>query len=80
MTTKELRKKLLEANYPPTFNVDAETYAIACQEVFTWSCRPDNWDLIVSKEGYSFRIAIGKTNWGLMFKNVELILDLSNRQ
>ena len=69
MTAEELISTLnrvfgMENKWPDTFEVDSDTYANCCQYVF-------------NKEPsipYKALVALG-ANKGLMFKNVELILE-----
>ena len=79
MTADELRKRFNELfglnKWPDKYGVDAETYANCCQAVFTHSeesatelYQEDNRVITIA------RIALGPNN-GLMFKNVELILN-----
>ncbi len=72
MTAIELRQKLnheygILKPWPDHLDVDADTYANACQAVFD---SVDNSDGEFVKEE---KVALG-TNNGIMFKNVELIL------
>jgi len=60
--------------WPPTYEVDHETYANCCQAVFDYSVKSLSSGYRV---GYS--IAIGKHD-GLMFKGVELILKGRNNE
>lgn len=60
----------IEREWPKTFEVDAETYASCCQKVFDNS----NLNAFIGLNFESHLISLGKTNKGLMFKNVELIL------
>jgi hypothetical protein len=79
MRPNELKRILYEKNYPPTFEVNAETYGLICQEIFTHHMKDSNsYDVIETKEFNSFRIAVGKTEFGILFKNVELILKEPN--
>lgn len=75
MTPQELKIVLYHNNYPPTFVVDAATYGLVCNEIFTNHMKdPNSYDIIATKEYNSIRISIGKTEFGIMFKNVELII------
>lgn len=67
MTTRELTTKLndeygITKPWPDTYEVDHDTYANVCQDVFTWVRR-------MQAPG----VAIGVHD-GIMFKNVELLL------
>ena len=63
----------LDNPWPSTFGVDAETYGHCCQEVFNYLREYDNVG-ILSNGVKVVRISLGP-NKGLMFKNVELILE-----
>lgn len=78
MTASELKSLLQERfgiqdNWPPTFVVDAETYANICQSIF---------DTKIIMEGLheirgglaEIPIIVGPVKNGIMFKNVELII------
>jgi len=57
--------------WPKTYEVDAETYALVCQAIFDHELEiqfPDT-----KLDVFALQIAVGPNN-GLMFKNVELIL------
>ena len=78
MTAEELRIKLsnesiVNKKWPDHLEVDADTYANACQAIFDWAVEQDGVD--VSKDFTLKRqtISFGINN-GIMFKNVELIL------
>ena len=76
MTIKELRNKLLELKYPTSYEVDAETYALACDYIFKHHINPDHFnysDIIMIGNNHSIRVTVGP-NGGLMVKNVELRL------
>jgi len=74
MTAQTLREYLnteygLKKPWPKTLEVDAHTYACACQEIF------DTFEKeTVGNVGYLIELALGPHN-GIMFKNVELILN-----
>jgi hypothetical protein len=77
MTANELRQHFnyifgLDAAWPLTYEVDAETYANVCQELFDFKVAT----LEVQGTTYPnvIDILVGRSN-GLMFKNVELILN-----
>ncbi len=63
MNTNELRLELYNANYPPMFEVDRETYELVEKEVLVW----------LEEKGYD-PILICGPHGGIMFKNVELII------
>lgn len=56
-------------DWPKTFEVDHETYANICHNIFkhVWPRERPSDSLII------LEISVGK-NYGIMFKNVELIL------
>lgn len=71
MTPNELRNYFnntygMNESWPKQFKVDADTYAQVCQEIF---------NLVVDHHGPFIEIALGPNN-GIMFKNVELILEI----
>lgn len=72
MNAAELREKLnTEFGYhrwPETYKVDAETYGYCCQAIFSSTSR------IMIAGIVDVTIHLGR-HGGLMFKNVELILD-----
>lgn len=78
MTAEELRTYLnLEYGnkaWPSRLRVSPDTYANCCQEVFNWLWSNSSDVIDYGFRGRSFRIRVGK-NKGLMFKDVELILD-----
>lgn len=72
MTANELKKyfnntyNTLDKEWPKTFEVDAETYANCCQEIF-------NTKQKIRLNGILWmEVSVGDNN-GLMFKNIELI-------
>jgi len=70
MTSYELRRYLENIEeMPTTFEVDAETYANVCQEIFN---NKKSYEKEYYSDGWFARIAFGNNN-GIMFKNVELI-------
>lgn len=83
MTTNELRNSFNNkyglGEWPLTYEVDHETYANVCQDIFENQFRLDNlfWDTVEDGEQKPdveiLSIAVGR-NKGIMFKNVELIL------
>lgn len=78
MTADELRKYFIETYgisiaWPKTFEVDHETYANCCQEIFNNFDFKDWSNMTGIKDVMFYTIALGP-NRGLMFKNVELIL------
>lgn len=75
MTAKEL-KDLFNKEYgfnpwPPTYEVDAETYGNVCQAVFNNALDRQFPD--VADEFFHLKIVVGP-NIGIMYQNVELIL------
>jgi hypothetical protein len=59
--------------YPIILEVDAETYADVCQEIFNWHVG-NHLVILVPGTGCELtHLALGQNN-GIMFKNVELIL------
>ncbi len=75
MTTQELRKYFNDTfgleDWPKSFEVDKQTYANCCQEIFNWHVEHGN--MAIDTRGYQFiRITLGPNN-GILFKNVELI-------
>jgi len=69
MTANELRDEFAKfafGQWPATYEVDADTYANVCQEIFTKQCN--------EKDGPWITIAVGPHRDGIMFRNVELIL------
>ncbi len=74
MTAQELRNHFLVSfdisnKWPTTFEVDAETYANVCQEIFN---NKKSYEKEYYSDGWFARIAFGNNN-GIMFKNIELI-------
>lgn len=73
MTVEELTKFFNDTwgltRWPPNWEVDAETYANVCQEVFNRASKY----LQVLDDNYIINVVVGP-NHGIMFKNVELIL------
>lgn len=72
MTPNELRnyfntKYGMNEPWPDKFKVDADTYAQVCQEIFN--------HVVDGIDRPFITIAIGPNN-GIMFKNVELILEI----
>lgn len=67
MTSSELREHFHLLGYPSTFKVDHVTYANVCQDIF-------NWKITNYTEDQFVEIALGP-HGGIMFKNVELILE-----
>jgi len=79
MTASELKEFLFNIYgyrpYPDTYEVDADTYANVCQEIFNNKITNDhNYSLVEGRNYYSMRIEVGKISKGIMFKGVELIL------
>ena len=78
MTANELRTYFNKTYglmpWPPTFEVDAETYANCCNAVFQNRLEADDSIATVYPDFTVIQIAIGNVSNGLMFKNVELIL------
>lgn len=80
MTAIELRDHFnllfgMEQKWPKKYGVDAETYGNVCQEVFNHLQRRDSIYIYEHVSGLQFvRLALGP-NGGIMFKNVELILE-----
>ena len=78
-SAKELREYFnkeygITKPWPKTFHVNSECYADCCQEAFNWYAK--NCESTISGDKWnSYRIMIGNETNGLMFKNVELILD-----
>lgn len=75
MTIDELKQLLYEKNYPKTLNVDAFTYANVCQSVFDYLAKKEEAQY-ADPDFSMFLISIGSHNNGIMFKNVEIILDV----
>lgn len=79
MTGEELAEYLVSTygigSYPKTLNVNASTYANACQ--FMFDKLSSKYDLFPSNLApyYAIPISVGLAGKGLMFKSVELILD-----
>jgi len=81
MTSNELRsifnKTYGLGEWPKSFNVDHETYANVCQDVFNWYVKNKNevtkYSVHIEGEETIIELSIGPNN-GIMFKNVELIL------
>lgn len=76
MTAKELREYFskeygLEKPWPDSWEVDAETYANCCQEVFN-ALAPAR-ESMKFKWGRLYYLSLGRKK-GLMFKGVELVL------
>lgn len=72
MTSGELRNIFNEfelGKWPKTYEVDHETYANVCQEVFNSHFLNE----VEYYKGRSIRISLGSNN-GIMFKDIELIL------
>lgn len=78
MTAEELRIKFNNdyglGEWPKTHEVDHETYANCCQAVFDWLVETGNAQNYPCLEQDKEAISLGPSN-GLMFKNVELILN-----
>jgi hypothetical protein len=91
MTAAELKHYFnteygISKQWPATFEVDHETYANVCQEVFSREFESDVylfWDNTVNgekKSSFKFlSVAIGE-NKGIMFNFVELILKAKNEK
>jgi hypothetical protein len=85
MTADQLRRTLDNefglGKWPKTYQVSPETYANACQYVFQRQFEQEElyWDTVDLSEQKSdvkiLSIAVGKKNKGIMFKNVELIIE-----
>lgn len=84
MTSNELRKlfndKFGNEKWPKTYEVDHETYANICQDIFDHHVQSKTmfWDSVENaKDITDFQVIgifLGLTKNGIMFKNVELIL------
>ncbi len=82
MTANELKKKFDDEfglnPRPGQFKVDHETYANVCQSYFNWIIK--NKVLVWEEQDGSnklIHVALGPNN-GIMFKNIELILENHN--
>lgn len=80
MTANELRIKFNNefglGEWPKSYEVDHETYANCCQDLFNWLYNNYEYNVYHIDKDQVFKsceITIGPNN-GLMFKNVELIL------
>lgn len=78
MTAAELRRLFNNefglGSWPKTYEVDHETYANVCQAFFSWAIKNENDELVWIEDGkVLIKVALGP-NFGIMFKNVELIL------
>ena len=75
MTARELRdlfsNKFGFGQWPPTYEVDAETYGNVCQEILNRALEIQFPD--VEAPSFHLKIAVGPNN-GLLFKGIELIL------
>ena len=78
MTAEELRKKFNRAfgleKWPKTYAIDHETYANVCQFIFESKIR-NNEEVAFQGDINEVLIALGPNN-GIMFKNVELVLNM----
>lgn len=74
MTTIELRNKFNDefrlGEWPRTYKVDAETYGNVAQSIFNYACGDHKFE-----GNIGIYIVLGP-NRGLMFKDVELILEV----
>lgn len=78
MTTEELRKYFSETYglepWPRTFEVDAETYGILCNDLIAYLLKHHAYR--IAPGGYMVDIRVGR-NGGIMFKGVELLLKVN---
>lgn len=58
--------------WPQTLEVDAYTYAHACQAIFEKNVEQHK---VVSGGVMIMPLAVGRVNFGIIFKNIELILN-----
>lgn len=74
MTANELREYFDKTyglyTWPEKFEVDSETYANVCQEIFN---KMGKHIALAYSDGYEITVALGKS-CGIKFKDVELIL------
>ena len=82
MTTQELRKTFNDTfgltDWPEKYEVDHETYANVCQELFSWKAERVFANNI--EEGIKWiEVSLGPNN-GVIFKNVELILKSKEKE
>ena len=75
MTSAELRIKFSDefgvGKWPKTYKVDKETYGIICNDMLKYFM---TIGALFTGESYLISISVGN-NGGIMFKNVELIMD-----
>lgn len=76
MTSNELRHKFdnIQGKWPITYEIDHETYANVCQDLFDNIERDELITFTSSDLSFQrVKVSLGSHN-GIMFKNVELIL------
>lgn len=83
MTADQLRKHFndtfgIDKPWPSQFEVDAETYGNVCQAVFDWHIK-NHLYILEPGIGYQIHIKVG-LNGGIMFKNMELLLQKENEK
>lgn len=82
MTANELREQFINDygmnKYPKTLVVNHETYANVCHDLFVY--KATRKDSLVWIRGFSqIELSLGP-NHGIMFKNVELILEVQKNE